>query len=268
MRLICPNCDAEYEVPDEVIPPEGRDVQCSNCGHTWYHAHPDHPELAESPPQRPPAQGEAPETEGQLRPQEPQDPSSDRPAPARREIDPAVADILREEAEREARLRAREAGGTEGQPPQSRPGPDPEAGEGLDERRRREARERMARIRGEDPAGAGADAGSRRSLLPDIEEINSSLRPGDKRPPGTEIGPLLREEAFEPEAPEKGGFLRGFSVALAVAAVLAVVYARSEAISAAIPALDPALSAYAGLVDQARVWLEDQAMSLLPRTEP
>ncbi|MEO0664593.1 MAG: zinc-ribbon domain-containing protein, partial [Pseudomonadota bacterium] len=36
MRLICPNCDATYEVPDSVIPPEGRDVQCSNCGTTWF----------------------------------------------------------------------------------------------------------------------------------------------------------------------------------------------------------------------------------------
>ncbi|MDC0135779.1 zinc-ribbon domain-containing protein, partial [Sulfitobacter sp.] len=31
MRLICPNCDAQYEVPDDVMPVAGRDVQCSNC---------------------------------------------------------------------------------------------------------------------------------------------------------------------------------------------------------------------------------------------
>ena len=35
MRIICPNCDAQYEVPDDAIPDEGRDVQCSNCGMTW-----------------------------------------------------------------------------------------------------------------------------------------------------------------------------------------------------------------------------------------
>ncbi len=35
MRLICPNCDAQYEVDAAMIPASGRDVQCSNCGKTW-----------------------------------------------------------------------------------------------------------------------------------------------------------------------------------------------------------------------------------------
>lgn len=41
MRLMCPNCDAEYSVDDAAIPPSGRDVQCSNCGHAWFQLHPD-----------------------------------------------------------------------------------------------------------------------------------------------------------------------------------------------------------------------------------
>ncbi len=36
MRLVCPKCHALYEVDDSAIPPDGRDVQCSNCGHTWF----------------------------------------------------------------------------------------------------------------------------------------------------------------------------------------------------------------------------------------
>ena len=36
MRLVCPNCEAKYEVPDDAIPDTGRDVQCANCGHAWY----------------------------------------------------------------------------------------------------------------------------------------------------------------------------------------------------------------------------------------
>ena len=41
MRLICPNCSAQYEIPDDVMPPEGREVQCSNCGQMWFQDHPD-----------------------------------------------------------------------------------------------------------------------------------------------------------------------------------------------------------------------------------
>ncbi|MEM7752285.1 MAG: zinc-ribbon domain-containing protein [Pseudomonadota bacterium] len=36
MRLVCPNCSAQYEIDGSMIPDEGRDVQCSNCGHTWF----------------------------------------------------------------------------------------------------------------------------------------------------------------------------------------------------------------------------------------
>lgn len=36
MKLICPNCDAQYLVDDGLIPDAGRDVQCSNCGSTWF----------------------------------------------------------------------------------------------------------------------------------------------------------------------------------------------------------------------------------------
>lgn len=36
MRITCPNCGAQYEVDARVIPDMGRDVQCSNCGHTWF----------------------------------------------------------------------------------------------------------------------------------------------------------------------------------------------------------------------------------------
>lgn len=36
MRLVCPNCGAQYEVDDRVVPEGGRDVQCSSCGHAWY----------------------------------------------------------------------------------------------------------------------------------------------------------------------------------------------------------------------------------------
>lgn len=36
MRITCPNCQAQYDVDDSMIPEAGRDVQCSSCAHTWF----------------------------------------------------------------------------------------------------------------------------------------------------------------------------------------------------------------------------------------
>ncbi|MBE3638090.1 zinc-ribbon domain-containing protein, partial [Mangrovicoccus sp. HB182678] len=36
MRIICPACQAAYDVPESAIAAGGRDVQCSACGHNWF----------------------------------------------------------------------------------------------------------------------------------------------------------------------------------------------------------------------------------------
>jgi predicted Zn finger-like uncharacterized protein len=36
MRLTCPNCDAEYDVPDGMMPAAGRHVQCTSCHTRWF----------------------------------------------------------------------------------------------------------------------------------------------------------------------------------------------------------------------------------------
>lgn len=234
MRLICPNCDAQYEVPTEVVPTDGRDVQCSNCGQTWYQHHPDH---------MPPTEDEVeettvPENEERVEVAE---------QPQRKEMDPAVADILRQEAEHEADIRENEPAGIESQPDL---GLD-DADEDESTRRAREARERMARMRGEDPEADVSDAalGSRRDLLPDIEEINSSLRSTSDRQIST-------DEAGVAPARKKRGFRRGFLTVALIAIILAALYIFAPAIAKAVPQVDPYLSSYVAMVDQGRSWLD------------
>ena len=338
MRLICPNCDAQYEVPDEVMPVAGRDVQCSNCGQTWFQHHPDHepPEDADWPPdaaeetaageagptsdhsdreatpepQQPPAAKPAREEFPNLRAaasgraaqagpsqtatDDEEDEDSDPPAsaaPARRKLDPAVAEILRQEAaaEQEARRR-RQSDPLESQPElgleqgwseedsttedsHDHADDDDERAEsdGLAtrdmsaERRAYEARVRMARMRGEpdpvDPASAEA-AGPRRNLLPDIEEINSTLR--HEREGGTRAGPTptAAQDAPVPEQ-KSGGFMRGFTLMLALAAILALIYAYAPQIAQSLPQTDPYLSSYVATMDDARLWLDRQLQALL-----
>ena len=64
MRLVCPNCEAKYEVPEDAIPETGRDVQCANCGHAWFQMRPRAAgaETAISQPPAPPVAERAVET--------------------------------------------------------------------------------------------------------------------------------------------------------------------------------------------------------------
>ena len=59
----------------------------------------------------------------------------------------------------------------------------------------------MARIRGEDPRQlAAAESGSRKELLPDIEEINSTLRSAGSAAPAPQAAaeelPVRRKNSF------------------------------------------------------------------------
>ena len=261
MRLVCPNCGAQYEVPDDVIPQGGRDVQCSNCGDTWFQNHPDNDHgLAEDLGEALTQEVDASEAE---QPEADEEPMVQTPPAApegrKRELDPSVADVLREEAAREAAARKREASSAlEEQPDLGIGEPDDEAA-----RRQREASERMSRMRGEDPkpakvAAATAASGSRRDVLPDIDEINSTLRKdSERRKTASEVA------ASREAAPKQSGFLRGFLLVMALAAVLIGIYIFSPQISEAVPALAPALESYTGFVDTGRLWLDGQVRGLM-----
>lgn len=239
MRLICPNCDAQYEVPDEVVPTEGRDVQCSNCGQTWFQHHPDHM----PPTDEEIAADEVPENEERVEVSQ---------GPQRQELDPAVADILRQEAEQEAQARETENAGLESQPDLGLDDPEDE-----EVRRARQASERMARMRGEETETEviATVLGSRRDLLPDIEEINSTLRSaGDRQ--------ISSDEATADLKPKKSGFKRGFVMVVLIAIVLAAIYIFAPNIAKAIPQVDPIISSYVTAVDQGRSWLDGHLQNL------
>ncbi len=286
MRLTCPNCDAQYEVPDDVVPSEGRDVQCSNCGKTWFQHHPDFapeeeaaaneatppaPDKEVTPPAEPETEPEiepqpAPRSEPQTEPQTGEEDTTreDEPpvaSPPRKELDPAVAGILREEAEAEQALRRNTSDPLESQPDLGLGGA-PEVDE--DTQRTLEARKRMARMRGEPEPMSEADVNaaaisSRRDLLPDIEEINSTLRTENRR--------AGADDQAEIEAPtakrKKRSFRSGFLLVLLIFAILALVYVFAPQLAQQVPGLDPYLSAYVAWVDGLRLWLDGHAQGAL-----
>jgi predicted Zn finger-like uncharacterized protein len=312
MRLTCPNCGAQYEVPDDVIPEEGRDVQCSNCGDTWFQqsagsappmergnddgsADPSNSErsaaaaigqsddfdeslrddkgaeiefASRSDPEIAEAAGEWAEEEP--RPPEADDPHIDEPpaetVPKRAEseppapqsprgLDPALSDILREEAERESSLRAADQMQSQTLETQPNLGLD-DLPENEEARRARQAQDRMARIQGQDPRRLAAEAsGLKRGVLPDIEEINSTLRAAD-----SPAQPPIAEPV--PPKPRKSGFTRGFALALLIVLAMVMVYANAPQIAEILPQADPYLSSYVTWVDKMRLWLDMQVSAL------
>ncbi|MCW9043280.1 MAG: zinc-ribbon domain-containing protein [Pseudopelagicola sp.] len=356
MRLSCPNCGAQYEVPAEVIPENGRDVQCSNCGHTWFQVHPDHdaemsadlgasapdegwtpekpliedpaahapqddigavdaaidgdevqpPEMAFEAPEEPTGEDthsdsiesavhsmvsdlDAPAPQGDAAPDAPPKdhdaldrlkaapraqhephsaeedegrfPVSPSPRP-RRQIDPDVIDVLREEAEHEAKLRAQQNadGDLETQPDLgldaavSAPTTDPRADE---------ARDRMRRMRGpaldhdaDDTDTQDAETSlhaARRDLLPDIEEINSTLRATDERSP--EDTPVI---ARSTRRRRRVGFRLGFGFTMLAASFVLLAYVYNKEIIAAWPAGEAYVTAFVDKVNALRLWLDAQ----------
>ena len=338
MRIKCPNCDAQYEVPEDVIPEAGRDVQCSNCGITWFQTKapmvedelPDDGDAGETPepdadntPE--PAADDSPEPEADDSPEpetgsspepdaddthsespeptaeqadndapvdtvEREDPGDDTedsaeddaetveppegtgesedpepeasdnpedagdqrslPRPPSTTVDPAVASILREEAEFEARMRSTEGGGLESQTELGLE----TVGREKDSSAITEAK--VARLIGEDVAGSN----SRGDMLPDIEEINSTFRGGEAAPAAAAAA-----VAAASTKRRKGGFLRGFLFIVVIAIALLAVYNYAPEIAEQVPQLEPTLTAYVGFVDQLRVSLDNAVSGFAPQ---
>ncbi|MBS0126053.1 zinc-ribbon domain-containing protein [Thetidibacter halocola] len=257
MRLICPNCGAQYEVPVEVIPEDGRDVQCSSCQHTWFQtrSQPGDEDAAAEPVE--PADEDLTDDAWE---EEPERPAAPEP---RRAIDPEIADVFREEREYESRRRSAEAEGLETQPDLGLGEPEPDARE----RREREARAHKAAIRGEEadretaePATVAATA-SRRDLLPDVEEINQTLR-SSSQPRAVDMAARRSLDEVE-ESEKRGGFTRGFALVVLVAALAVGVYVSAPRLAVTFPGLTDALSAYVAAVDQGRAWLDARVAEML-----
>lgn len=297
MRLICPNCDAEYEVDDSAIPDSGRDVQCSSCGHGWFQTRPLARQADPAPEWAPEAMPDLPEDEaedapgldGDLPPAElpgaeaaaqEWSPRSEAPVagaaevipgagataaaaippPAetpRRSIDESVLAVLREEAEREAAARRGERLRIETQTemPLSQ-GPKGAAAVALTRPEARTAGSDAPTAAPARPVETFPEAPRKRTLLPEIEEIKSSLHPSSE--PEEEGQPGVLPD------PRKGdGFRAGFVYTVLVAVILVAIYVTAPLIAEKVPALRGPLETYVVAVNRARVALNGQIQALI-----
>lgn len=289
MRLVCPNCEAKYEVPEDAIPETGRDVQCANCGHAWFQmrpkaevaapaptpapaapvavaaavAEPATPVVAEpaalvesaavaeadvavpAADPEPPAVVEpvaadtvavtpvaevVPESETQVNEATPVPPAEGAAAYA---VDDSVLAILREEAEREAIARKAEA---------AKP---------LETQTELGIEQAIPQVNlPHQPSYEEASLAARRARLPDVEEINSTLRPAETM--ADDVAP----EAIPVAAEGRSSFRSGFLVVLTLAILGSAVYGSADAIAEAVPALAGVLKGYVGFVDSLRLQLD------------
>ncbi len=234
MRLTCPNCGAQYEVPEVEVPAPGREVQCSNCDTDWFHHHPD----------RAPA---APEPEPEPAPQ--------------RQIDPGVIEILREEAARERAVRAAEGDGQFAAPAdQERHTPDAVAHDPQMPPVAEQPRGPTAQ-----PASPGARAPTQsappspRDPLPDIDAINSSLSASGAEGAG----------ANSPVWPDKiwtrspiGGFRAGLLFVVFACAIALSIYLMAPRIVSVAPGLEGPVSRYVAAADSLRAFLSQAVADL------
>lgn len=272
MRLMCPNCDAEYEVDASAIPESGRDVQCSNCGHAWFQHHPDQEadEEAEAALYDPPPPLSKTGMSGSILPSdldwqvESDDPEAildamgrdareagaNRPAPARAEpavsgrpedvpkhdLDPEALRILREEAEFETAQRARE----QALAAESSEFPAPPV-----------AARRVARLKGIQPTVPN----------PPAERVNDttaaqSTAASARLPKIETVSAALRQDEILPEDPRpqtgRGGVFTVFILALAATSA----YILSPNLSTLVPSLAEPLAHFVGFVDGLRDQLD------------
>lgn len=317
--MVCPNCEAKYEVPEDAIPETGRDVQCANCGHAWFQMRPRAggaepvvtpvvPPIA--PPVAPPepVPEAAPEPEPVIEPviepvaevvveaepepvvepepavaepvvdavaaavAEAEEPAAETMAaaetalseasvsetaeavqeaeaeasavaagavPAAYAVDDSVLAILREEAEREAQARRAEVA----KPLET------QTDLGI-ESAIPETRKPVEVVAAAVEAETDDKLANRRTRLPDVEEINSTLRPAESTEAETAAG------AAPVAAEGRSSFRSGFLLVLTVAILGSAIYGAADSLSQAVPALAGPLKAYVGFVDSLRLHLD------------
>jgi len=289
MRLICPECDAEYEVPGEVIPPSGRDVQCSACDHVWF-VRPDDtsgaraatnapdpwdclaepPTVSPDPAPAPAGPLGAPDEETReeigTATEDAPGPIAAEPQRPRRELDPDMLNILREEAEFSARAREAERSSGRAVPdpaPVEEPAEETEAvaaTPSVSMDTSPAARDEAETRDGELPAAtdtAGREPTAETpSVLPRAEAISATLATDAARNPGAGASAYGRES-------RRG---KGFLTGIAIGALALAVYVFAPQIAVGVPEFTGALESYVAWVDTLRAWLEGQVSSTLSGT--
>jgi predicted Zn finger-like uncharacterized protein len=232
IRLICPGCAAEYRIPDNAIPAQGREVECSACGNVWHAT----PRLALSNPQVR-AAAELPAD----------------PPPLNRRLPASVLDILRDEVEHERRARAADVGEpTPAKPaPAQRPAADPEW-PATTITRHQDPRPVDPALPEPAPVPPAPARYARATLVPAAVVNEPVPAPVRQDAPAARAGTSRK----------RGGYRAGFGLAVMLAAGVVALYLLAPMLADR-GAWGDGLMQFRADLDGARFWLQDRAGGLI-----
>jgi predicted Zn finger-like uncharacterized protein len=253
MRLTCPNCGAEYDVPEGLIPPAGKHVQCTACHTRWFMRGQAREELSEdqilrkletrttrpiagtpgaTPIPFPGMTAATPEPLAEPEPETPAEPPEET-APFDWQSPDGVLDDTAAESEPEDAA----AAGPMSLRPAAPPPVVPEA---------------PARAPGSAPeVSAEAARVPQEHAVPRI-----GLREAPRAPQRISIADSPAARPVPSRARRR--FLPGFILVLLIAGLAFEVYVWRDPLAAQMPAAAPAITGYADAVDAAREWLRDR----------
>ena len=256
MRLTCPNCAADYDVPDGMIPSAGRHVQCTVCHTRWFAAGVPRAALSEDQilsrlENRPtrlvavPSPKASPESEPE---------PSARPSPRNPGRNPCRTSRLKPPPNPRRSPSRRSAG------PGTRPG-----GRACRKARRAGTGHgaHQSHLRPGPRAAANPVSPPRRSEPAKPADRPTVDRPaplGDlPRPPRSHLRlEIVDSPQHRPEAPARSRFGTGLLLVLLLAALAFAAYLYRDPLAAQVPAAAPALTAYGTAVDDLRTTLEEK----------
>jgi len=299
MRLTCPNCGAQYEVPNEAISPRGRDVQCSNCDTVWFVTPPKKEDsrslekLIEKTGHAPVAQKSAPDA------LPPDDASHDVPAEAAVEDQSTVAAPEIEQTSEDRIDRPADTGqpeSTDTSEPNSVQTTASEADESTTIPRRKLDPDVLNVLREEAAYEAQARQAERGTLETQPEFGLEPAAPSQSNDPMAKAQARLAELAHETQSveeeeprledtphPQKAGPTpkeavppvstdqtsrktsrrRGFWWAVTLVALGAALYVYADEMAETAPGLAEPIDGYVAAVDTGRVWLDAQVLKAL-----
>jgi predicted Zn finger-like uncharacterized protein len=223
MRLNCPNCGAEYDIPDGMLSAAGRHVQCSACHTRWFARGEDRPAPSEeqilsrlenwSPRPRPVLVTGRPATTSTLNAPEP----ALEPEHLGWEFEPELDE------------------------PDAAPAPAPGRPVLVTPPPVTPPRESLAK------------PGDRPSVTQPAAVAGSA--PPPRTAPRLDLGETARNPSARADPP-RSRFFRGFVIALVFFLIAFGAYRYGTALAVRVPAAAPALDAYAGMIDDLRDELE------------